>query len=277
MSRLAKFTFIYGVLTLLSLSSQLASAEALFTDGFESNDLSHSEGGVSYGASESASVSDALPRTGNYSLRFRYSAAASGQDSFSEQRVGYSNTSELWIKYDLFIPANYNHRNDTGPDNNKFLAIYRNPYRTPGFQVNWSLSPNGSGGSNINLHRYRNGEEQSTISPAGGIGNDFITSADHGNWIQIIARVKVPSSSSANDGIMQMWKGTWNGSAWSHTQVTNETTLDCYGGDNENYMSELYLLGWSNSGYTEETIFYIDNVEINDAPFYIPKSPPVVN
>ena len=77
--------------------------------------------------------------------------------------------------------------------------------------------------------------------------------------------MKAPSSATASDGIMQMWK---NGDL-----VTNETSLDNYGGANENYMDELYLLGWSNSGFTEETIFYLDNLSIDNEPFNRPNPP----
>jgi hypothetical protein len=245
--------------------STLLCADNLFTDGFESGDLSHTENGVAYAYGTNTSVSTENKLEGDYALRFRYKAAADGKDSFSEQRLRYPQTNELWIKFDIYIPTNYVHRTQNGASNNKFLAIYRNDYRDPGFQVNWSLNPNGTGGSDLSLHRYRNGAEQEAISPSGGIGKDFLSADDLGKWINIIAHVKTPSNESANDGVMQMWK---NG-----VLVCDENELNNYGGQNENYMDELYLLGWSNSGFAEDTIFFIDNIVIDNKPFVRPKSP----
>ncbi len=261
MNNLTKF-FSKSIFTVLLLSSTIANAAPQFSDNFESGDLSHNANGVSYGTGVNASVTSANKLNGNYSLSFLYKGKPPGQDSFAEQRLSYPQTGELWTQFDLYIPANYYHRSD-GASNNKFLAVYRNQYQFPGFQVNWSLNPNGQGGSNIILHRYRSGSEQGIIAPT--IGKNFLTTADRGKWINIVARVKAPSSASATDGIMQMWK---NG-----VLVTNETSLDNYGGDSKNYMDELYLLGWSNSGFTEETIFYMDNLLINNEAFNRPNPP----
>ncbi|MES9991874.1 MAG: heparin lyase I family protein [Candidatus Thiodiazotropha sp.] len=237
-------------------------------DGFESGDLSSSANGVSYGGNVETAVSTENSLMGDYSLRFTYPAAPNGSDSFSEQRMNYPQTNELWIRYNLYVPTNYVHRTQSGAANNKFLAVYKDEYRYPGFQVNWSLSPDGSGGSNLSLHRYRNGSEQRVISPSNGIGVGFITQADRGKWIQIVARIKAPSSQNSSDGVMQMWK--------DGEFVTNETTLDNYGGAGENYMDELYLLGWSNSGFSEQTVFYIDDLHINDGTPFVQPSPPTL-
>ena len=186
-----------------------------------------------------------------------------GSSSWSEQRVHYPQTNDVWIKYDLYIPTNYVHQN-ASRTNNKFLAVYRNPYNTLGFQVNWSIDANGSGGSNLKVHRYRNSKEESIISPAGG--KNFLTANDRGKWVSIIAHVKPPTDANTNDGVMQMWKNGVN--------VCNETNLDDYGGAGNNYTDELYLLGWANSGYAQETIFYIDNLIISDQPLIaVPSSP----
>lgn len=261
MNNLVK-VFCQSIFSVLILSSTIANAEPQFHDTFETGDLSHSANGVSYGGSTSASVSAAAKLNGSYSLSFLFKAKPLGEDSFAEQRMSYPQTDELWVKFDLYIPPNYYHRTDS-PSNNKFLAVYKKDYRYPGFQVNWSLTANGQGGSNIALHRYRSGGEQRILNPE--IGRNFLTSGDRGKWINIIARVKAPSSATAADGIMQMWK---NGDL-----VTNEASLDNYGGENENYMDELYLLGWSNSGFTEDTIFYLDNLSIDNEPFNRPNPP----
>jgi hypothetical protein len=229
-------------------------ATYIFQDGFETGNLSHTENGMSWFGSVATAVSTAQKLTGNYSLAFNYAGVAAGQDSWAEQRIdlGAQHT-ELWIQYDLFIPSNYDHRNES-PGNNKFIAIYRDPYQTPGFQVNLSTEPNGSGGSHMYIHYYRNGTELSPIFAK----SDFITSADEGQWMNLIMRFKVPTSSSSNDGVIEVWK---NG-----TPSFSVTNMSSFGGSGQNYMDEAYILGWSSAGFSQTTVFYVDNFIISATP-----------
>lgn len=228
-------------------------ADELFSYGFEKGNLKHSENGVSFRTPKHASVSSNVAKGGAYSLKFFFEKDAPGDYSHAEARIRFPKTSEIWISYDLYVPVNYSHRsNPNGPNNNKFLAVFRSPY-SPTFQVNWSLDKTSSNNSNLKLHRFRNGKEQKIISPSAG--KNILTKAEGGTWHNFQARVKVPSSRNSNDGVMQMWK--------DGKIVSNETKLDNYGGDGKNYIDELYLLGWSNSGYNQDTYFYIDNIKIS--------------
>jgi len=83
------------------------SEDILFFDDFEKGDLSQTENNVSYGSSTYSSVSNKVKKDGEYSLEFYYKGGPQGEDAFSEQRISYPNTGELWIKYDLYIPNNY--------------------------------------------------------------------------------------------------------------------------------------------------------------------------
>lgn len=208
----------------------------------------------------------AITTSGN-ALRFAYQAAADGADSFAEQRLALTeNATDIWIKFDLFIPCNYVHRSQAdGGVNNKFFAIYRDPYGVPGFQVNFSLSPNvGNDRSELELHYYYNGVEQgiittndSDLSPPDFVLPDFIVvGQDRGRWHRIVLRVKVPTGDNTNDGVMQLWK---NG-----TQFVNITRLNSWGGTNANYIDEAYILGWANSGFAQETVFYVDDIIISN-------------
>ncbi|GGX56966.1 hypothetical protein GCM10007392_25560 [Saccharospirillum salsuginis] len=236
-----------------------------FSDGFESGTLDHTEPGVQYGSSIYTSVTNERARTGQFALRFTFKGGATGEDAWSEQRLSFPDRTELWIAYDLYVPLNYAHRTESGASNNKFLAIYRAPYTDPGFHLNWSVNPDGDGGSNLFLHRYRNGTEQAARPPADDLGVGVLTADDRGQWVRIEAFIRVPSSADSNDGVMRMWK---NG-----TLVTDETALNNYGGDDENYFNELYLLGWSNSGFDEDTVLYIDNLSLSEQSLAAPKPP----
>lgn len=225
----------------------------LFQDGFESGNLSFTQSGIRWGDSVRTSVNALNARSGTRSLQFTFPGVADGDDSFSEQRIELTNPyTEIWIRFDLHVPGNYVHRTQSGATNNKFFALYRNPYTAPGFHVNFSTAADGSGGSDLHIHYYDNGVERSVLSPAGGRG--FLTSADHGQWHQIVLHVRVPTGQDTNDGVMQLWK---NG-----VQLVNITNLDAWGGTGSNYFDAGYVLGWANSGFSQQTLFYVDNFVI---------------
>ncbi len=169
----------------------LSNAATLFTDGFESGTLSKTpQNGVAWIDSNSVAVSNNVAASGTYSLRFNFAGVPLGEDSWAEQRISMPQKSEYWFKYKLFIPSNYTHRADE-PSNNKFLAIYQAPYLkdNPGFQVNFSLWANGSGGSDLYVHYYTAGTARE--ARLGQV--NFITATDRGKWMELIAQVKVPS------------------------------------------------------------------------------------
>ncbi len=238
-----------------SVASFGSTAGVLFQDGFESGTRSLVTNSIRLiSPTDTTTVSTAMPKTGKYSLEFLFQAKPSGGDSWAEQRVALgAQRSEVWVKYDLYVPSNYYHRSD-GASNNKFFAIYSAPYQTPGFQVNFSTQPS-SGGSEIGVHYYKNGEEQS----AGGLPKaSIIGGADLGKWMRVVMHFKVPTSLSSSDGVIEIWK---NGS--SLISVKNLASNATSG---KNYMDEAYILGWANSGFNVDTKMYVDDIEVRDTP-----------
>ena len=255
------------------LATSTVNAQILFQDGFESGNLNHTQNNIRWSPGGArTSISTTRVRSGVRSLEFSFEAAANGQDSFSEHRimlnpgVGYT---DLWIRYDLYVPANYYHRTQSDSANNKFFALFRDPYTSPGFQVNFSTEPNGSGGSNIDVRYFNNGLGQGSRSQASA--DNFLTSTDAGRWHNIIMHFKVPTGQNTNDGVMQLWK---NGS-----EIINITDLASWGGSGMNYFDQAYVLGWSNSGYAQQTDFYVDNFVISDTPLGVnpPGAPGSIN
>lgn len=74
---------------------------------------------------------------------------------------------------------------------------------------------------------------------------------DAGKWMEVIVHVKIASSAD-NDGIIHVIK---NGKDY-----LNVRNIGNYSDKGTSYLDSGYLLGWANSGYTEETTFYIDNI-----------------
>jgi hypothetical protein len=240
----------------LGLGSGHSMAGVLFEDGFESGNRRTAMNGFYWGGStDNVRPTTSRALTGNYSLEFPFAGVPSGQDSFEEQRIHFGKPyTELWFKYDLYIPSNYVHRRNEG-DNNKFFAIFNNSYR-PGFQVNFSLYPDyrtNSGGSNIVIHYFRNGVEQPYIDEE----VPFIRSADLGKWHRIVMHFKVPTTLNTSDGVMEIWK---NGEL-----IISKRNLASNGTSGLNYMDEAYILGWANSGFSQTTYMYVDNFVISDS------------
>ncbi len=255
-SRARRCAQIASLTLVAACGMNLANGATLFTDGFENGTLSRTaQNGVAWIDSTSTAVSSSVAATGKYSLQFNFAGVPLGEDSFAEQRISMPQKSDYWFKYKLYIPSNYYHRNDDYA-NNKFLAVYQAPYlkTNTGFQVNFSLQPNGSGGSDVEVHHYNGGSE----GPVQLVYRNFITDADKGKWMEVIAEVKVPTSATSKDGVMKLWK---NG-----TQVVNITNLPSWGGSGKNYIDQAYFLGWANSGFAQNTALNIDDVVIADSP-----------
>lgn len=247
---------IFVFLTILLFCS-VAGASDLLTDSFESGGLSNPGGsGGSWGATQYdegndyVEVSSDTAHTGSYSLKFFFEGGGSSDDAWAEQRINLPQKSEVWGRLYILIPSNYAHRN-VSPSNNKFWAIYADPYNNPGFQINLSTDYYG-GYSELDLHTYDDGGENSVLVPETG----FITSDDLGNWLEIIVHVKVPTNTSSNDGVIEVWK--------DGVQLADYDSLDIFGSSSRNYIDEMYLLGWANSGFAQNTTFYIDDITISD-------------
>src|SRR5690606_21754621 len=85
--------------------------------------------------------------------------------------------------------------------------------------------------------------------------NGFITDNERGRWNHFRWHSKMASSSSSNDGVVEVW---WNG-----TLVARDTSMDIYG-SGRNYIDQGYLLGWANSGFASKTSIFIDDVRFYD-------------
>jgi hypothetical protein len=210
-------------------------APILFADSF-STGLSGPQNSVAYGSSVNVSTVDGK-------LRFHMRAKPRGEDNMAEQRIQLNRrVQELWVAYDVTVPLNYRHRNDS-PSNNKLIAIYADPYEQPGYQVNFSAWESG-GFSELAFHSYGPGGEQPILFP----GKMFIEAADLGTTFRVVVHVAV-------NGTAQFWK--------------NGILLADYSGlltgqVSKPYIDALYLFGWCNSGFDEDTFIDVDNIVISE-------------
>ena len=72
--------------------------------------------------------------------------------------------------------------------------------------------------------------------------------------------MKLATSATANDGIVQLWL--------NDVLTANFTTLPLYTAQAgaKNWIRNGYIMGWSNSGFTQTTHTYIDDFVISGNP-----------
>lgn len=282
---------IFAALLTLIFVSNTVNAGEIYSTGFESGNRQNSNG-FTWGSGKRTDVSSEKSKTGNYSLKFRFPAVGSEGNKYSdaEQRFKLGgHYPELWIKYDLYIPQNYYHRNSGGPTtyNNKFLMLWAGSYQPDnreGPLIGAHYWPRSDGSSNVNAFASAtvngkivfNGKHWNCSACGSGDGADSngITKDDLGHWMTIVLHVKYASKSN-NDGVYELWKTNWRGETnklfnihdgpWYATMPNS--TQAARGFD------QGYLLGWANSGFVNETVLYIDNITFSTTPLssnYVP-------
>ena len=241
-------------------------------DDFESYSLGSSPTGTTDIATWNTSgsrteVSNVVANGGTKSLRFRYGPDAPGSDSTAEQAItldgdGYM---ELWLEWDMYTPTNFTHR---GEGNNKIIYLHNDygeenggieywPDRTPA-----SLSDPANGKS-YPTHVYRT----SSNTPFGhypqpNFGNIVFDPAEAGTWSRFKLHYKKSDAGLSNASV-QFYK--------NDVLLIDRVNFDDYNpARGIRPITGIKLMGWSNSGYLNETDFYWDNLCISDTGFTTP-------
>ncbi len=228
---------------------------ALFSDGFETGDGSHTENGFKWnGGGGRVRVSPDNPRTGNYSLEFIFGPNPPGEQDWSEVRFDMGAIREdLWIEYYLYVPPNYEHRRDN-TWHNKFLALWGSRDYSQGDQLflfinTWPASHTGWI-SGAYVAAWADEDQVSAYDEL----YDFIGEAHRGTWIRVRYHVKPASTATARDGIVEMWR--------DDTKLMDYRSVPFFHSV-ENGFRNGYLMGWSSSGFTEETHIFIDDFKVS--------------
>ncbi len=235
--------------------------EPFFSDDFEGGNLNHSENGFKWTRNVNGTVNDVNPKDGSRAYWFRFEAQSDPQNqeapsSFSELRFDLGSLqTEVFIEYDLYIPANFSHR-ERNPGNNKWFLIWGSG-NYPGNHV--------AGGPmmiSTNSYRFTSGNAINYLHPVwndadrvsgGPDAKPFITESDLGTWVRLRWHFKVSETSSSQDAVMRLWK---NGSL-----VISKTNFNLWNGS-DNGFQKGYLMGWHNSGYNQQTNLYLDNFKV---------------
>lgn len=95
-------------------------------------------------------------------------------------------------------------------------------------------------------------------SPAPNLFPQFVGSGgplNKGAWNRIRLRLKAASSRTASDGVVNM---QINGT--TVLSITTAKFHNAYSSPVDAVLRNGYFMGWANSGFTEKTVFFIDDV-----------------
>ena len=261
-----KFSVRPLFLVLFLLLSVSSSADVFMTESFESGDLVKSNSqGFKWQGPNNTEVIKGISRPGSQgdqALKFHYAA---GQ-YMAEQRFDLGTPyRELWLRYWLQVPENFEHTK-TQPSNNKLFALWMDDYSSKGDgpSVVWEFWSDGKGGSQLAVH-YSAGKY--TITGSHLQHKPFISyPADQGRWMQVLIHVKAASSRGSNDGIIDTYR-RWQDEA-SFTLLHRLTDADIASPPaGPNGWKAGYIMGWSNPSYTKNTDWIVDDVEFSSKQF----------
>jgi hypothetical protein len=224
---------------------------ALFSDGFESGDHSHTENGYAWTETSGKpdhrdAMSDgAEPYEGDYASRFR-------QDSTERNRLirlAGPALKEFWFEHRNRIPSNYLHECGSGSTNNKWMEAFPTGARDKLIAVSQMWS-NDEGGSAQSF------EANAVEAMRPILHGDAISLADRGKYLWFGYHVKIEDIDSAlarvtcelyrEDGL--------------RGQSVRELTVD----PAVREFSEFQVMGWNNCGFSGGTMtWYVDAVRLH--------------
>ncbi len=238
------------------------------SDDFESGIIAGQHGGFSWASHGDNVFADTDPVTGRptvpahgkHSAGFAYRARPAGSDSTAELRFKLAKPMpEIYLTYEIRVPDNYFHRPER-PGNSKWLMLWSNEYEDfAGLSVGWEYWPSSSGdGSSSLAYRW--------VDQNGRSGHKdyqpFIDPKEHrGKWMTIVEHVKMSSAPGKGDGLIEFWRRVEDGDL---EQIHRAEGLVLWPSAGPAGFTHGYLMGWSNSGYSSETTFYLDDFSISD-------------
>jgi hypothetical protein len=307
------FTLCIGLLSFISFSGN---AEVIFSDSFESGDMSTTNpDGFTWGKNNRTSIvtqhptdgpvglynngavynphSSTMPdgslrdwtaKDGQNSLRFRYAPLQEWTEQRFDLGAGYP---ELWFSYHIRVPLNYTRGPDgpAGGRNNKWMVLlmkdmsgYTESNITRIIISDWPSADSKS----IQL------SSQARLGTNGGFTSntpyysDFVTPADAGRWMQIIYHMKASSAVGANDGSFKVYRKWEDENRFTLINSLEGIPLDVTPASiNAGYngWGGGYFLGYANDPYAEETEWLVDDIIISTKSLLPnpPKPPTILN
>lgn len=143
--------------------------------------------------------------------------------------------------------------------NNKFSAQWQGRYSNGGMIVETQAKVPDKGGEvgvsyfRPTINKSKAHKASGTVSnQLGDVPGTAFDPRDNATVIELVIERIRSSAEGKRDGSYQIWKRT-EGSSWS--LIHKNTSI--YAWQPDNYFDHGYVFGWANSGYTEDTDFYL--------------------
>lgn len=239
----------------------------LFFDDFSLGDTSFSDNGFSW-QNQSFPVSDGFGHGDDRALLFSFGPDAPGEDSTSELRFELGReVQQLWIELWVYYPdgteglgsAAHEHRDDESSDNNKFLRLWSGDYNSRPKVGASTLPMDDPAGDSHLINEYNPvGSSMGNFGSGGAtwITDDASATCHRGQWCQIRMHFVVADVGESN-GEARWWID--GELVYENTELPNAAQSE-----RENVLDRGYLMGWANSGFSELTHVYIDDVRFCD-------------
>lgn len=232
----------------------------LFSTNFNSDTIGAQPAGgngVTFGGHKgSVNVSVQTGPNGTKGLRFSYFGGPTGTQNNAQFSFDFgAGYREVVIEFDLYVPANYNHRG-TSSNNHKLFRLFPATSDDFGYgsveKVGASLWNNtsGDGGSRVNNEFNMGGGMGEYFSLGNSSVNGFIAPSDFGGMMTVKLRNVAPTATT--NAILEIYK---NGIPFDSFSPDNYSD-----GQPHNYQRG-YLLGAPNGGFAEDTYLYIDELK----------------
>lgn len=207
--------------------------------------------------------------SGTKSLVFRYPGEPDlSEDSSREKRFilaadGASSPSELWFEYMVRVPDNWEHRDPIGGSGNKLISMwaerYNNSLGDAEITIEWQRATT-----------TRSFLRQAVVTDANRLADDqpsqqlikgtIFDASMRGTWIRLRYHYRIGGTDAVNDPtIIDIWRDNTK-----ICEARRDYNMKGYPPENPpglNYFRHGYLFGWSNSGFTEDTNFYVDDLK----------------
>lgn len=238
-----------------------------FFDDFSTGDTSFSDNGFSW-QNQDFAVTDGFGHGDDHALLFSFGPDAPGEDSTSELRfeLGHE-VQQLWIELWVYYPdgteglgsARYEHRDDESSDNNKFLRLWSGDYNSRPKVGASTLPMDEPAGDSRLINEYNpvgSGMGNFGSGSATWVTDDTPVTCRRGQWCQVRMHYVVADVGQSN-GEARWWID--GELVYENTELPNAAESE-----SDNVLDRGYLLGWANSGFTELTHVYVDDVTFCD-------------
>ena len=158
--------------------------------------------------------------------------------------------------------------------------MWTDEYEADGVSVVLEYWPDGKGGSVLAYRWIRDSDRK----PGHQGHRQFIrVPEDRGKWFEFVYHVRLASRLGVNDGIIQTWVRREDEAGYTqlHNRIDAPLHSNLQSTSGSPGLSDGYVMGWANSGFSEETTFYLDNLTFSNESLLgedLPRpKPPVVD